>query len=259
MNNRIVVVNLNSTTNISIIGSGPGNDTNQFNELHDIFVTNTSLYVLDYLNYRVQKTSLNGSNPSTVLGFSGLASPFYFYVDNNDNIYLSVLFGIMVYSTLKKNFEIIYLFVGICNETSKTTFICECAPGWQDIHCETKINYCEKVNCLNNGVCQSLLLNYTCQCLGDSYSGRYCEITSNTLIIHQVVAKSFAYIAILAMISVVMFVVILDVLKYFFGIDPVDRTRKKLQSTKRKKDVERKKSVNAIRFIYVNASPKDHL
>jgi sugar lactone lactonase YvrE len=88
-NNRVVVLNLDSITNISIIGSGPGNDTNQFNTPYDLFVTNTSLYVIDYNNHRVQKTSLDGSNPSTVPGLTGLNWPFYLYVDNNDNIYLS--------------------------------------------------------------------------------------------------------------------------------------------------------------------------
>ncbi len=89
LNNRIVVVDLNSTNNIYIIGSGPGSNSSQFYFPYDIFITNTLLYVIDFVNHRVQKISLNGSNPSTVLGFSGLASPFYLYVDNNDNIYLS--------------------------------------------------------------------------------------------------------------------------------------------------------------------------
>ncbi len=88
-NNRIVVVDLNSANNICIIGSGPGSNSSQFNDPYDIFVTNTSLYVIDYGNSRVQKTSLNGSNPSTVLGYSGVAYVYFLYVDNNDNIYLS--------------------------------------------------------------------------------------------------------------------------------------------------------------------------
>jgi len=88
-NNRIVVVDLNSINNISIIGSGPGSNTNQFDLPYDLFVTNTSLYVLDKDNNRVQETSLDGSNPSTVLDFRGLAHPDYLYVTNNGNIYLS--------------------------------------------------------------------------------------------------------------------------------------------------------------------------
>jgi hypothetical protein len=89
-NHRIVVVHLNSTTNISIIGSGPGPGSNQFNGPHDVFVTTTSLYVNDLSNRRVQKMSLNGSDPITVLDYGGSYGPYYFFVDNNDNIYLSV-------------------------------------------------------------------------------------------------------------------------------------------------------------------------
>jgi sugar lactone lactonase YvrE len=33
--------------------------------------------------------SLNGSNPTTALEFAGLPVPYYLYVDENDNIYLS--------------------------------------------------------------------------------------------------------------------------------------------------------------------------
>ena len=86
-NHRIVVVDLNYTANTSIIGSGPGNNIDQFNYPRDLFVTNTSLYVIDMSNYRVKKLSLNGSNPSTLLNFSG--SPYYFYIDQDENIYLS--------------------------------------------------------------------------------------------------------------------------------------------------------------------------
>jgi len=149
--------------------------------------------------------------------------------------------------------KILYLFVGTCYETSNTTFICQCAPGWQNSHCEIIINYCENITCLNSGVCRSLVLDFQCECIGDSYSGRYCEITSNRILTLQMVSKSLAYIAIIAIITVVMFIFILDVLKYCFGIDPVDQIRQELQSTKRKKHRKKKKPKVIIRFHYVNA------
>ena len=142
----------------------------------------------------------------------------------------------------------IYLFVGICSDTSNTTFTCQCSTGWQDVHCQTKINYCEDNSCLNNGVCQSIFLNYTCHCLADSYSGRHCEITSNRIIILQRVSRSFAYIVIIAMICVAVFVVFLDILKYFFHIDPIGPPRKKRRFRKRKK-----KPQMVIRYIYVHS------
>jgi hypothetical protein len=112
------------------------------------------------------------------------------------------------------------------------------------------INYCQTGTCLNRGVCQPLLLNYTCECLGDSYSGRYCQNTSSRTVLFEIVAKSFAYIAILAMISVAMFVFIMDILKYYFGIDPVASMCQELESKKGKKPATIK------RFRYVNALPE---
>ena len=73
----------------------------------------------------------------------------------------------------------------------------------------------------------------------------------NRIVILQIVAKSFAYIAILAMISVGIFVVTMDVLQYCFGIDPVGPLRKQRQRKKRPK--KRNKPVTMIRYIYVNA------
>ncbi len=106
---------------------------------------------------------------------------------------------------------------------------------------------------MNGGVCQPLLLNYTCLCLGNSYSGRYCENKANKILLLQIISKSFAYIAIIAIISVGIFVVTMDVLKYFFGIDPVGPTSKQIQAKKRRKPKRKKKPVTITRFIYVNA------
>lgn len=141
----------------------------------------------------------------------------------------------------------IYLFVGICSVTSNTTFTCRCSSAWRGVHCQTKINYCEDNKCLHSGICQSIFLNYTCHCLAGSYSGRHCEMTSNRIITLQRVSRSFAYIVIIAMICVAVFVVFLDVLKYFFHIDLVGSPRKNRRIRKKKKKVQL-----VIRYIYVN-------
>ncbi|CAF2929625.1 unnamed protein product [Rotaria sp. Silwood2] len=112
------------------------------------------------------------------------------------------------------------LYHGICNNTSNLTFNCICNQGWQGINCESMINFCDNITCWNNGVCRPLLLHYKCECLGDSYSGRHCEITSLKIKIYKIVSKSFSYVAIIAISCVVMFVIIMDILKYCFGIDP---------------------------------------
>jgi hypothetical protein len=98
-----------------------------------------------------------------------------------------------------------------------------------------------------------LLLNYSCECLGDSYSGRHCEITATRIIIYKTVSKSFAYVAIIALVSVAMFVIIMDILKYCFGIDPVHEEREKIRRAKRAK----KRKPVIQRFVYVNAPPPE--
>jgi hypothetical protein len=141
--------------------------------------------------------------------------------------------------------------IGICSNISNTKFLCTCSQDWTGIHCETKINYCANITCKNNGVCRSLSNNYQCECLTSSYSGRYCEITATGLITRQTISKSFAYIVIIFLISVLVFVITLDVLKYGFHIDPAeDIQRRKWRKGIQKKQ---KKPPPVIkRFKYVN-------
>jgi hypothetical protein len=109
------------------------------------------------------------------------------------------------------------------------------------------------VKCLNNGVCRSLFLNYSCECLGTSYSGRNCEITSKTTAVFKIVSKSCGYIAILSLALVVGFIVVMDILKYGFGIDPV---KDDLERIRRKKQAKKAKRAPVVqRFIYINAPP----
>ena len=120
-------------------------------------------------------------------------------------------------------------FLGSCVATSNTSFSCICPSGWQDLHCETKINYCGNVTCLNNAVCRPLLLGYKCECLTSSFSGRYCEQKANDILIKEIVAESLAYVAILAICIVMLFIIVLDVLKYVFQIDVVEQEHKQLK------------------------------
>ena len=116
------------------------------------------------------------------------------------------------------------------------------------------MDYCQNVTCENNGVCRSLLGDYLCECLGDSYSGRNCEITSRHTAVYRAVSKSLGYIAILSLSIVVMFIVSLDVLKYGFGIDTVAAERQRMQ--RRKRPPARRRQPPVIqRFIYVDRPP----
>jgi hypothetical protein len=53
------------------------------------------------------------------------------------------------------------------------------------------------------------------------------------------------------MTSVAMFVIIMDILKYCFGIDPVSEERERIR---RKKRAKRRKPI-IQRFVYVNTPP----
>lgn len=88
-NNRIVVVPLDSPTDKFIIGSGPGSLPHELRTPRDLFATSTTLYILDFANRRIQKTSSNGSNPTTVVNFNDSSGEQYLYVDDDNNIYVS--------------------------------------------------------------------------------------------------------------------------------------------------------------------------
>ena len=147
---------------------------------------------------------------------------------------------------------------GICNVTRSQGYYCNCSAGWEGKQCEKKVNYCLNATCQNNGVCRPLLNNYQCECLGTSYSGRNCEITSSTVAVYIIVSKSFGHIAIIALVSVSTLVVVMDVLKYAFGIDPAREELERLERQKLKK-IRRQPVIQ--RFIYVHglstSSPSD--
>jgi hypothetical protein len=105
------------------------------------------------------------------------------------------------------------------------------------------INYCHDELCQNRGVCRPILNGYFCECLIGSYSGQHCEIIAMRIVILQAASKSMAYIAIIALLCVAMFVIIMDILKYCFGIDPVEEERRKIRHArriKRQKDLARR-------------------
>ena len=71
-NNRVVLIQPGSNTAVAILGTGSaGAGAGQFSQPNDVFVTNTSIYVLDTGNFRVQMWPRNGSNGTTVAGITG--------------------------------------------------------------------------------------------------------------------------------------------------------------------------------------------
>ena len=104
---------------------------------------------------------------------------------------------------------------------------------------------------MNKGVCRPLLNNYTCECLGKSYSGRHCKVTAKNTLISNIVSKIVAYIAILIMTVLGIFIVVMDIIKHCFGIDPVHEEREKIR---REKQARKQKTLVFHRFVYVNAT-----
>ena len=113
------------------------------------------------------------------------------------------------------------------------------------------MDYCLNRTCQNKGLCRKFFGGAKCECLQGSYSGEFCEITATRIIIYQIVSKSCAYIAILALVIVALFVIIMDILKYGFGIDP---TAEFLEEVRRENAAKRRRPV-AIHYVYVNPSP----
>jgi hypothetical protein len=148
-----------------------------------------------------------------------------------------------------------FLFSGNCLSPDNVIFNCTCTPGWTGTRCETMLNYCSNVTCMNKGMCRPLLLDYKCQCLSDSYSGLHCEYVTNSIIIRQYVSRSLAYIAITALVTAAEFVIVLDVLKYGFDIDPVRRERDQLRRGRallERRDRKRRRSQNRLRRRRMN-------
>ena len=121
------------------------------------------------------------------------------------------------------------------------------------------VNYCKGVTCENNGVCRPLFLNYSCECLGTSFSGRHCEFVSKSISIHRTVSRSLAYIAAIALVVMIGFFVVMDILKYCFGIDPAKPELERIRRRNALKRIKRKRRLIAYRYTYIHSSTEQPL
>ena len=98
-NARVVLIGSNSTTAIRVIGQEFPVNMFTFNGPGDVFVTSTSIYVMDTWNYRVQKWTRSFSDPVTVAGLCGVSGSstnmqafshaFNLFVDIYGNLFVS--------------------------------------------------------------------------------------------------------------------------------------------------------------------------
>ena len=142
--------------------------------------------------------------------------------------------------------------IGQCHEGSNSSFRCACREGWTGGQCQTKEDYCRNITCQNQGMSRSLFRSYRCECLGHSYFGELCQSTAWETTVHQTVSKSFGFVAIIAISTVVTFVIVMDALKYGLGIDPVERERER---GRQEKQAKRRRPPVIEQFIYVHKSP----
>ena len=68
--------------------------------------------------------------------------------------------------------------------------------------------------------------------------------------IYKAVSKSFGYVGIVALASTSALIVLMDLLKYGFGIDPVREERERLE--REKQGGKRRKQLLIQRFVYVH-------
>ena len=146
---------------------------------------------------------------------------------------------------------------GQCIEINHTMFRCDCDAGYEGLHCESLMNYCLDVTCHNNGQCRPARLNFTCECTTNDFTGRYCEIKSSSLAFKQAINRGFGYIAILALLSVATTIIIMDVMKYIFNIDPAQEERKRIAEQRPRPRLLKSKPRLVQRFVYVHAPIRD--
>lgn len=128
------------------------------------------------------------------------------------------------------------MIVGLCISLNDTDFHCNCTDNYHGVYCEHRsTDLCQGVRCLNGGICHSSGTNYTCRCISTAYSGRHCEHAPRMIKILRYVSRGFGYIGILSIASVMIFVLVMDLLKYGFGIDPVEHERELLRQEKAKR------------------------
>ncbi|CAF1227208.1 unnamed protein product [Adineta steineri] len=146
---------------------------------------------------------------------------------------------------------------GTSSSTNGSTFTCECSEGYDGVHCELKVNLCGNITCQNKGMCETYDMHWKCVCLDPTlYYGDYCQFKTSKLEVKEILSKSFASIAIASLIVTCGFILVMDILKYFFHIDPVEHERETYRKRRDQRRRARKPPKDgdmklALRFQYI--------
>ncbi|CAF1090978.1 unnamed protein product, partial [Brachionus calyciflorus] len=87
---------------------------------------------------------------------------------------------------------------GQCNyDAFMNKLICVCHENYYGSSCKFDLRPCSSNPCLNNGKCSNINinnnLNYECQCYGDYFSGRNCEIKKDVCLNETCSSKGECY------------------------------------------------------------------
>ena len=141
------------------------------------------------------------------------------------------------------------------NNQSSSEFVCKCVEGFYGAYCEKEVDICLGLKCENGGACVSFsALNdsagngsefyhaYKCLCTSYFY-GSFCEKMVLSYKIKRIVSTSFGAAAAIAIISLYLFIIVLDLSKLFCKYDRVVVRRGHYRIMKRKK---KEKPVNYV-------------
>ncbi len=141
---------------------------------------------------------------------------------------------------------------------NQSDFKCECVQGYDGVYCELEIDLCDNITCENNGVCITSQFMWKCICLDSSfYYGDYCQFKTKALKLREILSKSFASIAIGMIIATCVFIIVMDVLKYGFHIDPVEVERESYRQRREarrraRRGIRSTEPKLALRFKYIS-------
>lgn len=82
-----------------------------------------------------------------------------------------------------------------------------------------RLTIAKNITCLDKGICRSIFLRYEYTYLSGINSGPNCEYAAKYIVIRRYTPITFASVGIVVMYSVVIFITVLDALKYVFYMD----------------------------------------
>ena len=119
-------------------------------------------------------------------------------------------------------------------------FTCKCMQNFEGFFCENNV-ICDNVTCENGGYCTADYFDFKCECT-TYFSGRYCEIKAADLTVLENVSTSISAVGLVALVLWVLFLIVMDLSKFLFKIEPKDlsKQRKELKKNKLLKRIKRR-------------------